>query len=73
MLEQDNELVEFEFAGFSVREFSEARATLRLKPKRTGLFRLVSLEFAVLAIPRRFDFDNVKAENRNYNGELSSC
>lgn len=72
VLEKENEFIEFEFCGFNVKEFSEAKIMFRLKPKKQGLFRLESLLFSVLNIPRRFDFEINQNNSRNYNGKLTS-
>ena len=72
ILDKENDLVEFEFCGFTIKEFSETKAMLRLKPKKQGLFKLESLLFSVLNIPRRFDFDNAQNSSRNHNCILIS-
>lgn len=72
LLEKDNDYIEFEFCGFIVKEFQESKALLRLKPLKQGTFRFESLLFSVFNIPRRFDFDSINGNNRNYNSILTS-
>ena len=72
ILEYGNDYVDFDFCGFIVKEFSEAKIVFRLIPKKQGLFKLESLLFSVLDIPKVFNFNSQQNNNRNYNGILNS-
>ena len=67
-LEKGNEFIDFEFCGFIVKEFTEANIMLRLVPKKQGMFKFEALLFSIFDIPRKFNFDNPKSTNRNFNG-----
>jgi len=71
-LEKDNEYMDFDFCPFIIKEFSDSKIMFKLVPKKQGVFKLESIKFMMLDIPKQFHFTTLQNNNQNYNSKFTS-